>query len=196
MTFGYLQVPGTWLEHIFKSGYIEPPLLRSFLQHHTEQEARRLLQNSREGIYCKIDELEQAALKRPDMFEGMKKEGVTTEIGMAFYVGTHSRDQKVRQLLSGIDLQQNYVMLYSTIDEANAQAHFSKRAAILQVKLPEDSCLEKITGIGSVYLVIDEVPTEKIYRVHASNITLARKVLEENGSNAELTLFGAITAEQ
>ncbi len=138
-------------------------------------------------LEAKIQFLMDAALSRPDMFKSMSAEGVNGKHSAAYYIGTHSRDSKLRQLLSGIDISQYFVTLYTDFNTAGAVPRVSKQGAILEIQAPQQvKKPEKLINIGTVYLVPEEIPTNKIYKVHAHSIERARIILEENGASPEL----------
>ncbi|MBI4016621.1 MAG: hypothetical protein HY363_02915 [Candidatus Aenigmarchaeota archaeon] len=187
MNYGYFPVSGNWLERLFAEGSIKPPALYRLLTLHNKEEARRQFNSQKAELEAKIEFLQNAALDRPDMFESMKQEGVNGKYSAAYYIGTHSRDSKLRQLLSGIDISQYFIMLYTDFNTARTVQRVSKQGAVLEIQVPQQvKRHEKLSNIGTVYLVPEEIPTNKIYKVHAHSIEHARIILEENGASPEL----------
>ncbi len=195
MTIGYLPVyQGQHLEKIFEEGVIRPAGLNALLDKESEQEARRGFHRAREIVDGKIDRLEAIAFAHPELFAGFRSNGLTSTREIAFYAAAHLHDDESKRLFHSFALQGYYLLLYSSLDAAASQISHD-RSAVLEVRLPAGSKCEQLEGIGRVYVLSDEIPSTEIRRVHAKSVDVARKILTENGSNAELKqLAGAKSA--
>jgi len=193
MSFGYLPVSGRLLEYILKCGVIRPPHLQSLLSCHSELDAKRFYREQGEDLQARIDSAETDAYEyaktHPEFYEDLRKEGIRTALGVAFYF-----DKKCnKNQLSAI--QKFNVVLFAKMEDANTPAHFAKQGSVLEIKVPKDRQVDVLSGIGSFYLFPEEIPAERIYRIYATNVPLIRTLLEENGSSADLVYFGAMSAE-